>query len=212
MNTNDNEYTYAFKIILLGDPDVGKSSFASILANDHFPTEHFSTIGVEFVTNIVQLENGKFVKLLLWDTAGQERYRSLTRSYYNNVIGCFIFFDLTKKETFNNVKYWLDQISEKINDKSGVIYLIGNKLDLVNKRRVSNEEIINLIENYKNIETLKYFEVSIRNNKNDAVNLFKKIGEEIYSKVKNNKIKEDVKRVNEILPNEVKKNKCCFIS
>ena len=202
-------YLYTYKIILLGDAGVGKSSFVSRIINRNFPDEHYTTIGVEFASTLVKLQNNENIKLLIWDTAGQERYRSITKSYYNNVIGCYIFFDLSKEESFNNLNYWIEQISEKINNKSGVIFLVGNKLDLINKRKIHNEKINELLCKYNNIDTIKYFEVTIRNNEKDADLLIKNMAQEIYEKVEGKKIKkEEVRKLDDFIEKN-KNKKCC---
>lgn len=208
-----SHYKYSFKIILLGDANVGKTTFTSLLVTDNLPTDYHSTIGVEFLSSIIELMDSTNVKLMLWDTAGQERYRALTRIYYKNVIGVFLFFDLTNRKSFLNLRYWYDQIKGEIENSNGVIYIIGNKLDLVNERQVSNEDVLNFLDELDSKNTVKYKEISVIRDKNDVKNIYYEISEEIYLKIKENKI--DTKN-NEGVINlnykEKKKGKCCIIS
>ena len=208
-----SHYKYSFKIILLGDANVGKTTFTSLLVTDNLPTDYHSTIGVEFLSSVIELMDSTNVKLMLWDTAGQERYRALTRIYYKDVIGVFLFFDLTNRKSFLNLKYWYDQIKEEIEASNGVIYIIGNKLDLVNGREVSNEDVLNFLDELDSKNTVKYKEISVIRDKNDVRNIYYEISEEIYLKIKENKI--DTKN-NEGVVNlnykEKKNKKCCIIS
>ena len=197
----------------MGDANVGKTTFTSLLVTDNLPTDYHSTIGVEFLSSVIELMDSTNVKLMLWDTAGQERYRALTRIYYKDVIGVFLFFDLTNRKSFLNLKYWYDQIKEEIEASNGVIYIIGNKLDLVNEREVSNEDVLNFLDELDSKNTVKYKEISVIRDKNDVRNIYYEISEDIYLKIKENKI--DTKN-NEGVVNlnykEKKKKKCCVVS
>ena len=209
---SDETYKYSFKIILLGDSGVGKSSFCSLFFNNYFPADHSSTIGVEFGSKIIKLQDGNNVKMMLWDTAGQERFRSITKSYYIDIVGAFLIFDLTNIDSFLNLNYWIEQINSKINNKCGVIYILGNKTDSLKKRQVHNEEIIEYINNIKTNCIIKYFETSFKNNQEKSISLFNDIAEDIninYSLI----LKDD--EVNEKKEDGIKLNntqkKCCYI-
>jgi len=112
-----------------------------------------------------------------------------------------------------NLRYWYDQIKGEIENSNGVIYIIGNKLDLVNERQVSNEDVLNFLDELDSKNTVKYKEISVIRDKNDVKNIYYEISEEIYLKIKENKI--DTKN-NEGVINlnykEKKKGKCCIIS
>ncbi|KAK8601630.1 hypothetical protein V6N12_051459 [Hibiscus sabdariffa] len=103
----DHEYDYLFKIVLIGDSGVGKSNILSRFTRNEFCLESKSTIGVEFATRTLQVE-GKTVKAQIWDTAGQERYRAITSAYYRGAVGALIVYDITKRQSFDNVqrKHW----------------------------------------------------------------------------------------------------------
>lgn len=102
--------------------------------------------------------NDKTIKLKLWDTAGQEIYHTLTKNYYKNCDGIIIVFDITNKESFDKINYWVKQIKESADKKKQVI--IGNKIDLQNERQITKEEGEKMAASY----SLKYFETSAKEN------------------------------------------------
>ena len=97
-----DEYDYLFKLIIVGDTNVGKTNIMSKYIKDQFNITSKSTIGVEFGTKILEIDNKK-VKAQIWDTAGQERYKSITSAYYKGAKGAFIVYDITNKSTFESV-------------------------------------------------------------------------------------------------------------
>lgn len=110
-------YDCAFKILLLGDSGVGKSSTLFKFIYDNFEEDHYTTIGVEFASKIIDYHEfnphnyeNKKIKLQIWDTAGQERFRSITKSYFRNIAGVIMVFDITRKSTFESLKYWLSEL------------------------------------------------------------------------------------------------------
>merc|ERR1712006_60493 len=100
---NTAEYDYLFKLLLIGDSGVGKSCLLLRFADDTYTESYISTIGVDFKIRTINLD-GKCVKLQIWDTAGQERFRTITSSYYRGAHGIIVVYDVTDRETFNNVK------------------------------------------------------------------------------------------------------------
>ncbi|KAG7581387.1 Small GTPase [Arabidopsis suecica] len=124
---DDRGEEYLFKIVLIGDSAVGKSNLLSRFSRDEFDTNSKATIGVEFQTQLVEIE-GKEVKAQIWDTAGQERFRAVTSAYYRGAFGALIVYDITRSDTFESVKRWLQELN------------IGNKCDLEDIRAVSVEE------------------------------------------------------------------------
>ncbi|KAI3882288.1 hypothetical protein MKW92_019284 [Papaver armeniacum] len=132
-----NEYDYLFKLLLIGDSSVGKSCLLLRFSDDSFVESHISTIGVDFKISTLELE-GKTVKLQIWDTAGQERFRTITSSYYRGAHGIIIVYDVTEKESFDNVKQWLSEIDRYANDTVCKL-LVGNKCDLVEEKVVETE-------------------------------------------------------------------------
>ncbi|CAH9097598.1 unnamed protein product [Cuscuta europaea] len=150
----DHEYDYLFKIVLIGDSGVGKSNILSRFTRNEFCLESKSTIGVEFATRTLQVE-GKTVKAQIWDTAGQERYRAITSAYYRGAVGALLVYDITKKQTFDNVERWLRELRDHA-DSNIVIMLAGNKTDLNHLRAVPEQEARLLAEK----EGLSFLETS----------------------------------------------------
>ncbi|KAJ8471131.1 hypothetical protein OPV22_025474 [Ensete ventricosum] len=134
----DEEYDYLFKVVLIGDSGVGKSNLLSRFARNEFSIESKSTIGVEFATRTVHVDD-KVVKAQIWDTAGQERYRAITSAYYRGAVGALVVYDVTRHATFENVERWLKELRSHT-DPSIVVMLVGNKADLRHLRAVSPED------------------------------------------------------------------------
>ncbi|PHJ25523.1 ras-related protein rab-1a [Cystoisospora suis] len=132
------EYDYLFKLLLIGDSGVGKSCLLLRFADDTYTESYISTIGVDFKIRTIDLD-GKTVKLQIWDTAGQERFRTITSSYYRGAHGIIIVYDVTDRESFNNVKNWMMEIDKYAMEGVSKL-LVGNKCDLTSKRVVTYEE------------------------------------------------------------------------
>ena len=132
------EYDLMFKILLLGDSGVGKSSVLIRYTKNEFNLDMRSTIGVEFALKFLKIDDFQ-LKIQIWDTAGMERYRSITNAYYKGAKGVIIVYDITRRKSFENVDNWIEDFKSKADDDA-VILLIGNKNDLDDKREVSKEE------------------------------------------------------------------------
>ena len=132
------EYDLMFKILLLGDSGVGKSSLLLRYTKHEFNVDMRSTIGVEFALKYLKIDNFQ-LKVQIWDTAGMERYRSITSSYYKGAKGVIIVYDICREKSFENVDKWIEDFKSKA-DEDAVILLIGNKNDLDDKREVNKEE------------------------------------------------------------------------
>ncbi|XP_022728556.1 ras-related protein Rab11A-like isoform X1 [Durio zibethinus] len=129
---------YVFKVVLIGDSAVGKSQILARYARNEFSLDSKATIGVEFQTRTLVIEH-KSVKAQIWDTAGQERYRAVTSAYYRGAVGAMLVYDITKRQTFDHIPRWLEELRGHA-DKNIVIILIGNKSDLENQREVPTED------------------------------------------------------------------------
>ena len=178
---------YVFKIILIGDSSCGKTSFFTRFTKDEFDEKSGSTIGVDFRTKLVKLNNDEIVKFQIWDTAGQENFYCICRSYYKHTCGAFIVYDVTNRETFDNLDMWVKRLRENntnfcVNGPS-VIYLLGNKIDLSDKREVSYEEGM-LFASKHNI---LFSEMSCKSN-NNVYNVGERMANEIYKNVKADKL------------------------
>ncbi|GMH04435.1 hypothetical protein Nepgr_006274 [Nepenthes gracilis] len=128
---------YVFKIVLIGDSAVGKSQLLARFARNEFSLDSKATIGVEFQTRTITIDH-KTVKAQIWDTAGQERYRAVTSAYYRGAVGAMVVYDISKRQTFDHVSKWLDELRGHA-DKNIVIMLVGNKSDLGSLRAVPTE-------------------------------------------------------------------------
>lgn len=136
--TDYDDYDYLFKIVLIGDSGVGKSNLLSRFTRNEFNLESKSTIGVEFATKSVKVDD-KVVKAQIWDTAGQERYRAITSAYYRGAVGALLVYDVSKMDTFTKIRDWLTELSNN-SENEIVIMLVGNKKDLHHLRDVSTSE------------------------------------------------------------------------
>ncbi|CAN6479940.1 unnamed protein product [Victoria cruziana] len=129
---------YVFKIVLIGDSAVGKSQILARFARDEFSLDSKATIGVEFQTRTLVIQQ-KSIKAQIWDTAGQERYRAVTSAYYRGAVGAMLVYDITKRQTFDHIPRWLEELRSHA-DKNIVIILAGNKCDLEDQRVVPAED------------------------------------------------------------------------
>ncbi|XP_010555372.1 PREDICTED: ras-related protein RABA4b [Tarenaya hassleriana] len=148
---------YVFKVVLIGDSAVGKSQLLARFARDEFSMDSKATIGVEFQTRTLVIDH-KSVKAQIWDTAGQERYRAVTSAYYRGAVGAMLVYDITKRETFEHIPRWLEELRAHA-DKNIVIILVGNKTDLEDQRSVPTEDAREFAEK----ERLFFLETSALN-------------------------------------------------
>lgn len=136
-----------YKILILGDSKVGKSCFLTRYADKTFQEDYLSTIGMDYKIKNYELENGDIIKLYIWDTAGQDRFRSITSNYYKGADGIILIYDITKQETFNNVRNWITSIKEEAPAKV-VLILVGNKVDDEKNRAVPQSEGEKIADEY----------------------------------------------------------------
>jgi small GTP-binding protein len=148
------------KILVIGESAVGKSCLLLRYTDNKFQETFMTTIGVDFKTKYIDID-GTHVKLQIWDTAGQEKFRSITRAYYRGAHGILVVFDISRRDTFNQTKMWIDSIRDSQGDANLIdVILIGNKCDLV--RAVTKEEAQALANSYG----IRYFETSAKENTN----------------------------------------------
>ena len=181
---DDESYDLLYKIIIIGDSNVGKSNILSRYTKDQFQGNSKATVGVELGTKFVKVE-GVGAKLQIWDTAGQERYRSLTSSYYKGCHGCFIVYDITNEASFESISTWYEQAVKEAGKDVSLI-LVGNKCDLENERKVSKEQG----EEKAKTMNASFFETSALSKVN-IDDIFNEIVNNIYQRTKGQKNDDD---------------------
>ena len=135
---DDENYEMMFKVVLVGDSFVGKTNIMSKYIKNEFHEDSKATVGVEFGSKQFTVE-GHTIKAQIWDTAGQERYKAITSAYYKGARGAFIVYDITRKQSFESVEKWVNDVTA-VADKNITIILIGNKSDLEDQRQVTKEQ------------------------------------------------------------------------
>ena len=128
------QYDVVLKIVVVGDPSVGKSCMLLRFVDDVFNPTHLSTIGVDFKIMTIQIES-RVVKLQIWDTAGQERFRNIVSSYYRGAHGIIVVYDVTNRSSFDHVHTWIEEI-ERYGTPRVTKMIVGNKVDLGDAHRV----------------------------------------------------------------------------
>jgi Ras-related protein Rab-6A len=149
-----------YKLVFIGDQAVGKTSIISSFMYGTFETHYASTIGIDFVSKSVPVDDGT-VRLQLWDTAGQERFRSLIPSYIRDSHVAVVVFDLTNRKSFDSTQRWIADVRAQ-RGKDVIIVLVGNKTDLADQREVSSAEV----EARASEEDIMFIETSAKDNSN----------------------------------------------
>ena len=155
MDRNSTTFDYLVKLLILGDGKVGKTSILLRFTEEYFPNSHIQTLGIDFKLKLQEIE-GKVYKFQIWDTAGQERFRKLTTAYYKNAKGIILVYDVTRKESFEMVTFWMTEIQKHaLNDVVKV--LVGNQVDKTD-REVTKQEGQNKADELG----VEYFETSAK--------------------------------------------------
>ena len=170
----DKEYEFIFKVLLLGNSNVGKSSLFLRFVDDIWNDTFVPTIGVDFKIKTLEIDQKK-IKMQIWDTAGQERFKNIIASYYRGAHGILLIYDVTEKDSFKNLSNWLIEIEKNAN-KNVLKVLIGNKTDLEEKRVIS----YNQGKEFADMYGLKYIETSAKKNMN-VREAFETLGREIMA-------------------------------
>jgi len=204
-----DDYDYIFKILIIGESSVGKSSIVSKFADDYYNEnlESSPTIGVDLHVKIIEVDDKK-IKMQIWEIGGNERFREIVSSYYRNCQGIVLMFDLTNKESFENLQMWINHIKENCNNEDEYCndipkILVGNKNDLKIQRSVSHEEAYD----FSFVLNIPYIETSVYNNDN-----IKKVFELMAREIKMNR-KYSLKNIKsfEHKVSRVKEERsCCF--
>ena len=147
LSEDSPSFDLSFKLIIIGDQGVGKSCLAIKASRNYFEDFYSPTVGFEFLSFNVKVED-KIVKLQIWDTCGQEVYRSLISSFFRSASLAIIVYSIDSEESFNNIEKWLNDIKTQSNPDIK-IFLVGNKADLEDKRKISHEEGEKLSNDHK---------------------------------------------------------------
>eukprot|EP01084_Bolivina_argentea_P048250 88919_1 len=151
------KHDHLLKLLLVGDTGVDKTGLLMSFTSDEFDPDTRSTIGVDLKVKIVYVR-GKKIKVTIWDTAGQERFRTLTSAYYRGAQGVILVYDITRKETFDNIKEWLKEVDIFTTKENVIKVLVGNKIHLEKSRQVSREQGANFAKMYN----MLFFEASCK--------------------------------------------------
>ena len=202
----EENYDFIFKILLLGNSDVGKSSLILRYVDQVWSDTFVPTIGVDFKVKTLELQN-KQIKMQIWDTAGQERFRNVISSYFRGAHGILLIYDVTNRDSFKNLESWLIEIEQ--NSSENVLkVLIGNKNDLVDDKEIKTEEG----QAFANRNGMQFIETSAKENTNvtEAFECLAKLMMEFNSEKKAPTTKNDKKALSASAGKDLKtKKKCC---
>jgi len=195
--------TYQFKLVLLGDTSVGKSSIVIRFVKGQFSEYQESTIGAAFLTQTVPV-NDCTVKFEIWDTAGQERYHSLAPMYYRGAAAAVVVYDITSMDSFQRAKQWVKELQRQ-GSPDVVIALAGNKVDREEEREVASDES----KSYADNNNLFFIETSAKTNVNVRelfLAIAKKLPKDNNEKDQGNSF---VLEENDFIEDQQKKKGCC---
>ncbi|XP_072115221.1 ras-related protein Rab-12 isoform X1 [Mobula birostris] len=168
---------YKLQVIIIGSRGVGKTSLMERFTDDTFSEACKSTVGVDFKIKTIELR-GKKIRLQIWDTAGQERFNSITSAYYRSAKGIILVYDITKKETFEDVPKWMKMI-DKYASEDAELLLVGNKLDCEVDRAITRQQG----EKFAlQITGMRFCEASAKDNYNVS-EIFLKLVDDILNKM-----------------------------
>jgi len=152
---------YILKLLTIGDQFVGKSSIINRYIDDKFNENIRPTLAIDYKTKMIQ-KGENLIKISIYDTAGEEKYRHLIKNYYNGSNGILLVFDITDKNSFDNLNFWLDELEKNCNLNNLYIFLVGNKTDLKKERKVSYDEA----KNFADMKKIPYIEISAKTGDN----------------------------------------------
>lgn len=166
---------FVFKVLLVGDASVGKTSLLQRFADNRYTANYKCTVGIDMRIRSLEI-SGCRVMLHVWDTAGEERYRSVMGSYYRRVMGIILVFDTTQRRSYNHIDYWLSEI-EKHGASDVKVLLVGSKCDACEQRQVAHETAATFAER----KGLNYVEASAMTGCN-VEHLFSKLAVSLYER------------------------------
>ena len=174
LSDDSPSFDLSFKIIIVGDQGVGKSCLAIKASRNYFEDFYSPTVGFEFVSFNVRVQD-KIIKLQIWDTCGQEVYRSLISSFFRSASLAIVVYSIDTEDSFNNIEKWLNDIKTQSNPDIK-IFLIGNKADLEDKRRLTKEQGEQLCRVHK----LAFFMETSAKTGFNVQNVFIQVAKELY--------------------------------
>ncbi|ODN01915.1 Ras-related protein Rab-21 [Orchesella cincta] len=158
--TGSSSRSFSFKVVLLGEGCVGKTSVVLRYVEDRFNDKHVTTLQASFLQKRINIA-GRRIQLAIWDTAGQERFHALGPIYYRDANGAILVYDITDKDSFEKVKTWVKELKKMLGNDI-CLSIAGNKTDLESQRTVSTEEA----ENYAALVGAKHYHTSAKLNHN----------------------------------------------
>ena len=175
-------YDERIQLIMVGESGVGKTSLIRRYTNNIFNTNHLETIGIEFFNKEERI-NDQIIQIKLWDTAGQEIFHSLTKNFYRKADGIIIVYDITNKESFERIQDWVKSVYDNTDTYKEIqMIIVGNKIDLEERREVSKEEGLKIGKYFE----IDFFEASAKNAEG-VMNFMIKIIEDILNNKVNNR-------------------------
>jgi len=201
-----NKNEKQFKLSVIGDFAVGKSSLISRYVNNKFEINIMGTAGLDIKKKVITINNEQ-VKICIFDTAGQERFRYIAKNQMKNADGILIIYDVTDRKSFNGAIKWLESIKNEKNElKFGInCVVIGNKIDLNQNIQVKKEEALKIAENFN----ASFFETSAKENIN-VQEAFEKIIYDLYKKaIEDEKKENEKKNINNYVNNKENNPGCC---
>ena len=176
------ERLYEIKVVLLGDPSVGKSSLMKRFCLDRFEEKYSITIVGAYLQKEVKLENGDILILHIWDTGGQEKFRSLAPLYYKDSVAAILVYDVSNKESLESLDYWVKELEVNVDNSNFIISVAGNKCDLSNEmKKVSYTDGKNFCKE-KNISV--FYETSAKSGAG-VKELFTSLAQKVYEAQRN---------------------------
>ena len=199
---SNKDYDTLFKIVMIGESGVGKSSILMRYCDNNFTDNFVSTIGIDFKFKTLE-ENGKRHKLQIWDTSGQERFKSITSSFYRGANGVVLVFDLTDKESFERLDEWMREARMNAGEEVKLV-VVGNKSDLTDLREVSSMKA----ESFALQNGCHYFETSAKSDEN-VNSIFEKITLEMIQARKSSFVEEQQKLIPDLKSSPTRKTNTC---
>ena len=215
-NNDKQKFTSSYKIIIVGEKNVGKTSILSRFIDNKYESQYQCTLSLENKNKNLRLDENNIAQLQIWDTAGEERFRTITRQFYHDSHGALIVYSIDDRNSFDKVNLWINDLKDNAPEDC-VIMIVGNKSDENKSRKVGSDEAKDLAD--KN--SCLFYEVSAKNGSNVAM-VFEQLAFKIFNvqkereklggKVmrKNERKGKNLKEIDPDIHRDVRKDKCCL--